>query len=41
MTLDVDAHRQAQIDGLFVGEAQLFGELMDAHVLRQVKISLS
>jgi hypothetical protein len=36
VALDVDAHGKAQIDGLFVGETQLFGELMDAHILRQV-----
>jgi hypothetical protein len=41
VALDVDAHRQTQVDGLFVGEAELFGELVDAHVLCQVDFSLS
>ena len=41
VALYVDAHRHAEVDGLFVGEAQLFGELVDAHVLCQVDFSLS
>ena len=41
MTLDVDTHRETQVDGLFVREAELFGELVDAHVLWQLDFSLS
>jgi hypothetical protein len=41
VALHVDTHDETEVDGLFVGEAELFGELMDAHVLWQLDFSLS
>ena len=41
MALHIDTHDETEIDGLFVCEAELFGELVDAHVLWQVDFSLS
>jgi len=41
MALHIDAHDEAEVDGLFVGEAELFGELVDTHVLWQLDFSLS
>ena len=41
VALHVDTHYETEIDGLFVCEAELFGELVDAHVLWQVDFSLS